>query len=176
VQRSRLAFAALAATLLVSCTDSLDGRGATGDPETELDIQTMDLAASYKTFAHINKTADASSVGAFDINLYVYGDAADYAKIHPESTTDSPTIPVGTVIVREVLDTTGSIAKLTVMAKGPAGYDSTLGDWWFAEASPDGVPLVTDGALRVGRLADCHSCHVPRESDDFLFGVPAADE
>ncbi len=119
---------------------------------------------------------DTSTVGAFDINLYVHGDVGDYARIHPESSASSAAIAVGTVIVREVLDARGAIAKLTVMAKGPAGYDPSLGDWWFAEADPSGVPLVENGAPRVGRLDDCHGCHVPRASEDYLFGVPKADE
>jgi hypothetical protein len=39
----------------------------------------------------------------------------------------------------------------------------------------NGSPIVEDGVPRSGRLADCYGCHLPRESDDFLFGVPAAD-
>lgn len=79
------------------------------------------------------------------------------------------------MIVREVLDANGEVAKLTMMAKGPPGYDPTLGAWWFGVTDPNGRPLVQDGQLLVGRLTQCHECHSERADDDFLFGVPPAD-
>ena len=103
--------------------------------------------------------------------MFVHGDAKTYRSIHPESTTTEPTkVAIGTVIVREVLDANGQVAKLTLMAKGPNGYDPTLGDWWFGEADPTGTPT------KMGRLTECHSCHVPRANEDFLFGVPREDQ
>ena len=108
-------------------------------------------------------------LGAFDVNVYVRGDTKAYRAIHPEAAS-SASIAVGTVIVREVFDAQGQLAKLTRMAKGPSGYDPTLGDWWFGEATPDGNPV------RLGRLTDCHGCHEPRAAEDFLFGVPKALE
>jgi hypothetical protein len=61
------------------------------------------------------------------------------------------------------------------MAKGPAGYNPAIGDWFWAVTDLNGTPIVEEGAPRAGRLADCYGCHVPRETDDYLFGVPAAD-
>ena len=101
------------------------------------------------------------------------GDAANYKKIHPELKGTKVTIAPGTTIVREVLDTTGRVSKLTVMAKGPTGSDPTLGDWWFAVTDPGGTPLIENGTPMVGRLTQCHGCHLDRPQDDFLFGVPA---
>jgi hypothetical protein len=51
-----------------------------------------------------------------------------------------------------------------------------IGDWWFAATDPAGNPLTTNGVLQVGRLDACHMCHIPRAADDYLLGVPAADE
>jgi len=65
---------------------------------------------------------------------------------------------------------------VTLMAKMAAGYDSTLGDWWFGVTDPQGVPLSDANGPQVGRLTDCHSCHIPRATDDYLFGVPAIDQ
>jgi hypothetical protein len=134
---------------------------------TDFDRAMMETARSYKSFAKIDRAPYTSTLGAFDINVFVRGDVRAYRSIHPESTTTAPMkLEVGTVIVREVLDANGQVAKLTLMAKGPAGYDPTLGDWWFGEADPAGTPT------KMGRLTECHSCHIPRANEDFVFGVP----
>ncbi len=148
-----------------SAGDAGAGSGAGSATETDFDRAMMQTASSYKTFTKINVGPYVSTLGAFDINVYVHGDNRQYRTIHPE-TTSTETMPIGTLIVREVLDADGKVAKLTMMAKGPAGYDPTLGDWWFGEATPDGVPM------QVGRLTACHSCHIPRATEDYLFGVP----
>jgi len=139
----------------------------------------LQVASSYaQDFSRVNSAPYQSALGAFDINLFVHGDSRIYRAIHPEDTTSTTPvdISVGTVIVREVLDSSGAISKLTMMAKGPAGYDPTLGDWWFATTDPAGTPITDATGLQVGRLSACHGCHVPRETSDFLFGVPRVDE
>lgn len=164
-----------------SPTDNGAGDGSSGNPApaepTVFDQAMIETARGYKNFSRIDSRAYPSTLGTFDINLYVWGDAHDYRQITPEATTTAVTpvdIPVGTVIVREVLTADGTaVEKLTLMAKGPSGYDPTLGDWWFAVLDPNFAPLPdANGALQVGKLAACHGCHVPRETDDFLFGVP----
>ena len=79
-------------------------------------------------------------------------------------------VGVGTVIVREVLDSTGAVSELTAIAKAPSGFDDTLGDWWFGAIDATGT------TMSAGRVDACHSCHVPREAEDYLFGVPAANQ
>ncbi len=167
---------AISSCLLVGCLSKIEsgdtGNGATAtEPDaavstvTDFDRAMMETARSYKSFARIDRSPYLSTVGAFDINVFVHGDVKTYRSIHPESTTTAK-LDVGTVIVREVLGTDGKVAKLTLMAKGPAGYDPTLGDWWFGEADPAGTPT------KMGRLTECHGCHVPRADEDFVFGVP----
>jgi hypothetical protein len=152
------------------------GSAAAADAPTAYDQEILQVVTGYKgsTFSKINSAPYGSTLGAFQINVYAYGDVTGYRAIHPETTTTT-TMGVGTVIVREVLDATGAVSKLTVIAKAPAGYDSTLGDWWFAQTDATGNAMVTNGTMQVGKLADCHSCHIPRASEDFLFGVPAAN-
>jgi hypothetical protein len=175
VQPARVLFV-VGATLLSSCTDELGPADAGSTQESALDEATFALAATYKTFTQVNSRTDASQVGTFDINVYVTGDVATYESIHPETTTSVSALRVGTLIVREVLNSDGSVNKLTMMAKAPSGYDPSLGDWWFAEADPQCQPVVSNGVLEAGQLVDdCHSCHIPRQSEDYLFGVPAAD-
>lgn len=139
---------------------------------TDLDRQMMQIAMGYKSFAKISSQSYPSTIGMFQINVYATGDVKDYKAIHPEVSGSNVKVAVGTVIVREVLDATGATSKLTVLAKGPTGYDATIGDWWWGVADPTGTPLVTENVLQVGRLQNCQGCHIPRVTDDYLFGVP----
>lgn len=149
------------------------------DPAVEIDESAvLSAVAGYRTasqFAHVSGDAYASALGATSyIELFANTTAADsYRLIAPEVSGSGSVVPEGGVIVREVLDANGTAQRLTVMAKGPAGYNPALGDWFFAVTTLDGTPIVEDGVARSGRLADCYSCHVPRMGDDFLFGVPA---
>ncbi len=182
----------LAVALLVAagCTQPIqDGAGVTlpdaGAEPPPPDARTMDAvdrlmiseAANVGAFALINRRPYASSLtGVGNINVYISEDARTYRQIHPETMGSGVTLPPGTLIVRQVLDATGAVAKVTLMAKQATGYDPTLGDWWFGVTDPTGVPLEDANGPQVGRLTDCHSCHIPRATDDFLFGVPLIDE
>jgi hypothetical protein len=155
-----------------------DASAPTPDGRTidDVDRQMIAEAVNVGAFARINRAPYASTVGMFDINLYVNEDARSFRKIHPETSGSGVVMPVGTLIVRDVLDATGAVAKVTLMAKMAKGYDPTLGDWWFGVTDPHGVPLDDTSGPQVGRLTDCHSCHIPRATDDYLFGVPQADQ
>jgi hypothetical protein len=156
---------------------SVQGDGA-DDPVVIDDQALLREALTYRdsqAFTPLNNPAYASALGgeAF-INVYVSAFAFDtYAAVDPDGPGTGITLPEGTIIVREVLDPSGKVKRLTLMAKGPAGYNPDLGDYWFAVTEPDGTPVVENGATRAGKLADCYSCHLARASDDFLFGVPA---
>ena len=131
----------------------------------------------YRDLQRIDTRPFTSNVGAFEVNCYVAGDVTSYREIHPERDGSRVHVAVGTVIVREVLNASGEVDKLTVMAKQAPGYDASLGDWWFGVTDVHGVPLMDDkGREMLGRLSDCHSCHDARGADDFLFGVSAALE
>jgi hypothetical protein len=133
-------------------------------------------ATNAGAFTRISKAAYTSSLGDFTINVMTNQDSRDYKKIHPEDAGSHMTMLPGTLIVRQVFDADGNITKVTLMAKGPRGYDPTLGDWWFGVTDPSGVPLSDDSGVQAGRLTACHGCHLPRADDDYLFGVPALDQ
>ena len=141
-----------------------------------VDTQMISEASRVAAFKRINAQPYPSTIGAFNIDVFASQDALDFAKIHPETTGSHITMPVGTLIVRQVLDANGQVTKVTLMGKGPAGYDPSIGDWWFGVTDPSGKPLSDDTGLQVGRLTQCHGCHIPRAQDDYLFGVPAADQ
>jgi hypothetical protein len=189
----------IAIVLVTACTGTLypdpnggggeeSGSGAAMSPdagvpdtpppaETALDQELLAQIMNYAQFAHISASPYTSSVGAFDIAVYAQGDVRTYRSIHPTTTaTSSITVAAGTMIVRTVLDANGNVSELTAIAKAPAGYDPTIDDWWFAETDTQGNPIVSGGVPQYGRLDGCHTCHLPRATEDYLFGVPANDE
>ena len=129
------------------------------------------------TFTHATKTAYASKAAENAwVQEWVSSDVyAAYSSIRPDASGSGVVLPVGTTIVRAVYDAQGQPTELTVMMKGPSGYNPELGDWWFGLADANGVPVTTDGGVMMGRLTQCYSCHQPRSADDFLFGVPMDD-
>ncbi len=99
----------------------------------------------------------------------------EFVKVSPDATASNVVLPVGTVIVREVLKA-GVLDTITLMAKLPEGSFPLGGDWWYAAADPDGqirLDSKTQTPL-AGLLQNCGTCHLRRNSDDFLFGTPRA--
>jgi len=94
-----------------------------------------------------------------------------YTAIEPDKTGSQSHVPEGTIIVREVRDADNVVTKLTLMVKGPKGYNPALGDWWFGVTTPSGTPQTDDAGPVTGRLTQCFACHIPRANDDYLFGV-----
>jgi len=137
-----------------------------------IDRQMIREAERLGTFTRVNRISYPSTVGTFSIDVFVNQDGRSYRRIHHETTGSGVVVPVGTMVVRNVLDAQGAITKVTLMAKQTAGYDPTLGDWWFGVTDPAGNPLDDGAGPQVGRLTECHGCHLPRAQDDFLFGVP----
>lgn len=162
---SLAASAILAATLVLP---------ACAEPRDELDEAALERVGEYHGLAQLNARPYASTVAPATISVWFGGGAiGDYLRIRPDTTGSGAVLAPGALIVREVLNRDGSaVDKLTVMCKGPAGYDPTLGDWWFAVTDPAGTPLEDERGPMVGRLAGCHDCHVDRAADDFLFGIP----
>jgi hypothetical protein len=163
---TRLAWTLFVSALATACV--------TETPELEgKDREYLERAVDYKSFPKINTQPYASGLKGM-INVYVSPEgAAAYAARLPSQPDQAAPIPEGTLIVREVLDGQGTVGKLTMMAKGPRGYQPALGDWWFGVTDADLVPLYGEETWEIGRMPACHGCHVPHASDDFLFGVPA---
>jgi hypothetical protein len=149
-------------------------------PTVDMDTSTvLHEVADYRdhsSFDVVSKTYVSALGASILIDVYVSREAAAaYDAIAPESTGSGVHVPVGGVIVREVLDANGVAQKLTVLAKGPPGYNPMIGDWYWAVTDLAGVPVTMDGGVREGKLIDCYGCHIPRSTDDFLFGVPRSD-
>ncbi len=180
VRVSLVALAALAGGCTVGSVLPEGPDGGPGGADTALDTEVMAAVQNdgfrQSGFAQINRAAYLTQLDTGEqINLYVSTGAVPlYRQIHPETTGSGVTLPVGTIIVREVLDG-ASRSKLTIMAKGMPGYFPGGGDWYYAAVAPDGSDFLTDdgGAAIHGASADCNTCHTDRSGDGFLFGVPA---
>jgi hypothetical protein len=138
----------------------------------------LSTLATFRTspaFQHVNRDGYETGLGTGAIiDVYVSANGfAPYATIAPETQGTGAEVPEGTLIVREVKETSGAVKSLTLMYKGPKGYNPDLNDFWFGVTDPDGTPVVQDGKPRLGKLTDCYSCHLARSQDGYLFGVPA---
>ncbi len=162
--------------LLGGCLPGEQTQGGAVDTTSVLDSISN---ATYRTdgsFKLMNPRPYASAVsGVANINIWVSAaDYNDYAHIDPAVSGSGATVKPGTTIVREVIDDTGTTDTLTVIVKGPNGYNPVVGDLWFAVADPLGLPMNQSGYAMMGQLTQCFSCHETRAHDGYLFGVAKA--
>jgi hypothetical protein len=162
----------MCALSLMFALGGCDAGSVLGNDEAVVDLGDM---AEPGAMAHASAHAYPSDlVPDTDIDLWVSAEAAPtYAWISPDAEGSGKALPIGALIVRQVLDADGRVAKLTLMEKSVPEDNPTVGGWLFAVTDPAGVPLVEDGEVLSGALAQCASCHQARASDDYLFGVPA---
>jgi hypothetical protein len=171
-----------AALLAAGCLPPYLGSAASSEAEAQMDesaITTSIANGAYRYSAQFMPLNDDPylSTAAPGVKVNVWVTASElgvYSKIDPDKPGTGAKLSPGGMVVREVLAADGSVVKLTLMAKGPPGYNSALGDYWFGVTRPDGTPLEENGAKLTGKLTQCFSCHLPRAGDDYLFGVPAA--
>ena len=63
-------------------------------------------------------------------------------------------------------DEAGKLFKgLTAMVKMPNGYDSSWGDWWYAQYDNMGLKAKKKGIL----YSECIACHRAASETDYLF-------
>jgi hypothetical protein len=155
-----------------------DAGAAGGDVETETVLASIadgGFRGRAFTLATRSPYPSVGAPGAWVEEWVSSGSYAAYSEVEPDAGDTGVILPPGSLIVRAVLDSDADVTKLTIMLKGPAGYNPALGDWWFGVTDPSGAPLADDGGALVGRLSDCYGCHLPRRGDDYLFGVPPDD-
>lgn len=127
-------------------------------------------AIDYASFEAINAPASSAHGLADTVVVWVPpAFAAEYRAVDPDDPDASAAFAPGTLFVKEHLDAEGAPAGMTIMYKGPAGYDPDSGDWWWAQAELDGT--LNDA----GAVGYCIACHSPRAGADWVFGI-AADE
>jgi hypothetical protein len=127
-------------------------------------------------FALLNEEPFPSTVApGKDVFLWVSASAQrSMSEVIPERAGSEASIPVGTVIVREVLNA-GELETITVMVKLPDGAFPLGGDYWYGATDAEGnIKTDAEGMPIAGLLENCGTCHLRRSHDAFLFGTPRA--
>jgi hypothetical protein len=140
-------------------------------------IVRMVRGASYRGrgFLRVNQEPFQSIVSpSKTVVLWVSEGGFDpFSEISPDESGSHAELPMGTVIVREVLSN-NELDTITVMVKLPKGTFPLGGDFWYAATDPDGTIRAdkNDGSPQAGLLENCGTCHLRRNNDAFLFGAP----
>ena len=163
--------------MLLGCDGGGDeGEGSAGESETvgEAGIDedaVVAQAVDYANFEQISAPAPSAHGLADTVVVWVPpAFAAEYRAVDPDDADASAAFAPGTLFVKEHLDAEGTPAGMTIMYKGPEGYDPDNGDWWWAQADVDGT--LNDA----GAVGYCIACHSPREGADWVFGIPADEQ
>lgn len=150
--------------------------GDTATPKEMNHDVLLEFVTSRRTdsFVRVNPAPYPSDVSDSSINVFVSEFALpEYLETAPADAHSNGMIPRGAFVVREIVDGSGDVAKLTAVYRGPAGYNPESGDFWFAVTDAEGNPATDESGKRmVGPLAACSSCHAGRAEADYLFGVP----
>lgn len=78
---------------------------------------------------------------------------------------DDRVLPVGSIIVKENLDSQKSLDAITVMVK-VKDYNPEAGDWFWAKYTPEGEILAE------GTPAGCIGCHEGMDYNDYVIVRP----
>jgi hypothetical protein len=172
-------------TLLASCgqapvesTGSRAGSDASLPTPGGLDDGAIEaLAADYKGLTRVSTSAFPSRghQGNPLVNVFVSSAVAPLYSTLDSTGTAPPgfAFPVGSLLVKEMLDPSGAPPILTAMYKKAPGYDPSHHDWWYGRLDASGAP--TDPAY-VGNVSFCIACHAGATGSDFAWGVPAANK
>jgi len=159
------------------CAQEVSNVGHDSSEEVVLDAISNQGYLGSNSFRQASRTAFTSALGDHpDVMNYVTTHSFPwYAKIASDQSNSGVSLTEGAIIVREVLDAQGGVAKLTLMVRGAPNSNPSVGDYWFGVTDPNGVPLVVDGQRQMGQLTACYSCHQMRASDGYLFGVASSN-
>lgn len=139
--------------------------GCASDDDALLEAQ----ASGYLDFERINARPFPTAQHQGNPLVNVWTEQLAIAPYRNLSAGGAPVeFPVGAMIVKEMMDASGGPPILTVMAKQPAGYDPTHGDWWYGRLEADGSAT---SASFVGRVGFCIACHTGAPSAGYVFGV-----
>lgn len=114
----------------------------------------------WKQWHRLNKEILDSEAHAAMVDVYVN----DKARAVYENAT-AP-YPVGAMVVKPLYADKDrkECARIVVMVKMPAGYDTKNGDWWYGVGDESGEAMYYQGVLR-----SCIACHKAVEETDYMF-------
>ena len=88
-------------------------------------------------------------------------------------TKKNPKFPVGTIVVKEKLDSPESKlpSLLTVMIKRKKGFNPPVGDWEFMTLNGAATEITSKG-----KIESCQTCHINYQPTDFITRTYLPDE
>jgi hypothetical protein len=157
--------------------DQGDGASAddesTGEPAAELDEDEvlalgMDYADELEKMTDMPELSETHSDAA---SVQVWG-SADLAElfrgINPDDPTQEITFDEGALFVKEHFDVAGDYVGLTMMYKGPEGYNEAGNDWFWARVRGEEV-------THSGKVDFCLDCHAAAHNTDFVVGFAKSE-
>jgi len=144
--------------------------GGESDSERDVDLDTEEVVASAMAYesslVRLSDAEETSETHADAASVFVWGspEAAElYRSINPDDPTQALSFARGTTFVKEHFDEAGDLAGVTIMYKGPEGYDPEHGDWFWARVR--GIEVT-----HAGRVDWCSDCHDAAHNTDFVVG------
>lgn len=135
-------------------------------------LQSVENAAYLRTFELVTEEPFASDAIP-DAQIRIWVNDVGYDSYVAMSQGDVSAIPIGSIIVREVINTADEVDKLTLIAKADEGFNSEVGGLWFGQTDPDGVLHPREGGgWMAGALTECAVCHLGQVKQNYLFGAP----
>jgi hypothetical protein len=170
MMRIRCVFVAALSTALVTACGPGDSdlvvtlRDDVGASTTKMRAQLKNLRAG--AFVSLNEQPIPSSIGSNkSLRMWISPEAE-------QAYRSGSDLPAGGMVIREVLQPTGSVEKVTAMMRAPRGQNPEVGDYWFAVANEAGEVMPdAEGHPQIGALSQCASCHVAQKDSGFLYRV-----
>ena len=129
-------------------------------------------ASRYLTFHQVNARAFPTSQhqGNPNVNVWTNDLGTPAYRMLSSGAAADPEFPVGSMIVKEMLDPDGASPILTVLSKQPPGFDPAHRDWWYGRLQADGTPT---NSQFVGKVGFCIGCHAGAGAGGYVFGIAA---
>ena len=148
--------------------DPMDSAGEDEAPQIEIDEDQIMLDGRDYAEQLVRMTSEPedSETHSDAAAVHVWGieDAVTkFMSINPDDPTQSISFDEGTMLVKEHLDEAGATVGLTIMYKGPPGYNPDARDWFWARTRGEDV---TDR----GRVQWCMDCHAAAHNTDLVVG------
>ena len=165
----------LASCGITGCADPERTARSEATPEDDGGMSTVELSSEdvvaeamgfEDNLTRLSEMAEQSETHADAASVFVWGtpSVADlYLSIDPDDPTQSVDFPQGTMFVKEHFDEAGDREGLTVMYKGPPGYNPDSRDWFWARVRGEET-------THAGRVEWCSDCHNAAHNSDFVVG------
>lgn len=178
----RASFMLFAFAVATGCTDperaERAGEEETSSSDTEMaavEIDEADVLASAMGYENnlqqFNSEPEPQQTHSDAASVIVWGTpeiAEVFASIDPNDPTQEVSFEPGTLLVKEHFDLNGVTIGLTVMYKGPPGYNESGGDWFWARVRGSEI-------THQGRVDFCLDCHRAAENTDFVVGFAKSE-